>query len=173
MRRPDGQGGGGRRVWCSPDDGSAGCSALAGRSMSRMPMREHRHSPATVPAERAQNMQRGPMFAHWTAPTDPVQVGLRYGSCYRPGDGMQCLSTRAYANPVARPPGWHQPVRRPEMHVIGEVAGQQIQGANAALVLIAIVIVALWRVLLRLLLALIAIAIVILVGTGAIMLLHR
>src|SRR5215472_13887258 len=110
---------------------------------------------------------------HWTAPTDPVQVGPRYGSCYRPGDGMQCLSTRAHANPVAWPPGWHQPVRRPEMHVIAELAGQQVQGANAALVLIAIVIVAFWRVLLRLLAALIAIAFVVLVGAGAIMLLHR
>jgi hypothetical protein len=59
------------------------------------------------------------------------------------------------------------------MHVIGEVAGQQIQGANAALVLIAVVIVAFWRVLLRLLAALIAIAFVVLVGAGAIVLLHR
>ena len=59
------------------------------------------------------------------------------------------------------------------MHVIAEFAGQQIPGANAALVLIAIVIVAFWRVLLRLLLALIAVAIVVLVGTGAITLLHK
>jgi hypothetical protein len=58
------------------------------------------------------------------------------------------------------------------MHVIGELAGQQIPGANPALVLIAIVIVAFWRVLLRLLLALIAIAIVVLVGAGVVTLLH-
>lgn len=58
------------------------------------------------------------------------------------------------------------------MHVIGGVIGQQVPGANAALVLIAVVIVAFWRVLLRLLLAFIAIAIVVLVGAGAIMLLH-
>ena len=59
------------------------------------------------------------------------------------------------------------------MDVIGGDAGQQIQGANAALVLIAVVIVAFWRVLLRLLAALIAIAFVVLVGAGAIVLLHR
>jgi hypothetical protein len=58
------------------------------------------------------------------------------------------------------------------MHVIGEFAGQQIPGANVALVFLAIVIVAFWRVLMRLVLALIAIAIVVLVGAGAIMLLH-
>lgn len=59
------------------------------------------------------------------------------------------------------------------MHVIGEGAGQEIHSAKAAIVLIAIMIVAFWRVLLRLLLAVIAIAVVVAVGAGAVVLLQR
>jgi energy-coupling factor transporter transmembrane protein EcfT len=59
------------------------------------------------------------------------------------------------------------------MHVIGEGASQEIHSAKTAIVLIAFVIVAFWRVLLRLLLALVAIAVVVLVGAGAIVLLQR
>jgi len=59
------------------------------------------------------------------------------------------------------------------MHAIGGSAGQELQSAKAAIVLIAIGIVVFWRVLLRLLLALIAIAIVVLVGAGAVLILQK
>ncbi|HXW45354.1 MAG TPA: hypothetical protein VEL03_11240 [Streptosporangiaceae bacterium] len=59
------------------------------------------------------------------------------------------------------------------MHGIGEGAGQELQHAKAAIVLIAIGIVVFWRVLLRLLLALIAIAIMVTLGAGALVFLQK
>jgi hypothetical protein len=60
-----------------------------------------------------------------------------------------------------------------KMHVIGQGAAQGVESAKAAIVLVAIAVVAFWRVILRLLLALIAIAVVVLVGAGAEMFLHK
>jgi hypothetical protein len=57
------------------------------------------------------------------------------------------------------------------MHVIAQ--GPEItEGAKVLIVLLAIAIVAFWRVLVQLALALIAVAIIVLVGSGAFMLLH-
>ena len=57
------------------------------------------------------------------------------------------------------------------MHVIAQ--GPEIaEGAKILIVLLAIAIVAFWKVLLQLALALIAVAIIVFVGAGAVMLLH-
>jgi hypothetical protein len=59
------------------------------------------------------------------------------------------------------------------MHALGQSAGQEVESAKVVIVLAAVVIVAFWRVLLRLLLALIAIAFVALLGAGAVVMLQR
>jgi hypothetical protein len=59
------------------------------------------------------------------------------------------------------------------MHVIGQGAAQGVEQAKAAIVMVAIAVVAFWRVILRLVLALIAIAIVVLVGAGVVVFLQR
>jgi hypothetical protein len=59
------------------------------------------------------------------------------------------------------------------MQAVGQVAAQGVESAKVVVVLIAVTVVAFWRVVLRLLLALIAIAIIVLIGIGVVELLQR
>jgi hypothetical protein len=58
------------------------------------------------------------------------------------------------------------------MHVIAQGAAQAAESARVILVFVAIVLVAFWKVVLRLLIAVIVIAILVAAGSGAIALMH-
>jgi hypothetical protein len=58
------------------------------------------------------------------------------------------------------------------MHAIAQGPLQAVEAARVVLVFLAIVAVAFWRVLLRLVLALIAIAVLVVVGTGVVVLVN-
>jgi len=58
------------------------------------------------------------------------------------------------------------------MHVVAQGPVQIAEGAKMTLLFVAVGIVALWKVLLRLILAMIAVAIVVAVGIGVLTMLH-
>jgi hypothetical protein len=58
------------------------------------------------------------------------------------------------------------------MHVIAQGAVQAADAARVVLVFLAIIVVAFWRVLLRLVLALIAVAVLVAVGAGVVAFMH-
>jgi hypothetical protein len=59
------------------------------------------------------------------------------------------------------------------MHIIGQAIAPGVESAKTTIVIVAIALVAFWRVILRLVLALIAIAIIVVIGAGAVVLLQR
>lgn len=59
------------------------------------------------------------------------------------------------------------------MLAFAQVTAQQAEQAKAAVIVIAFVVVAFWKVLLRLLIALIAFAFLVVVGAGVVMLMQR
>lgn len=59
------------------------------------------------------------------------------------------------------------------MHALAETTAEHAETAKMAVIMAAIVVVAFWKALLRLLLALIAIAFVVLIGAGLVMILQK
>jgi hypothetical protein len=59
------------------------------------------------------------------------------------------------------------------MHAIAQGSAQHAESAKVAVIMIAVFVVAFWKVLLRLLVALVAIAFVVVVGAGVVMLMQR